>query len=168
MPASGVPVRRRGEEATVSEHRIVRTSTCRAPVEVAFEYVADYRKIPEWLMGAERFNPVGDQARGVGAEFDVTVRLGLRMHARIRAVEWVENEAIGIDSVSGPGVRSRWYFTPTGPDLTTVHAEVTYRLPFGPAGRAMGRIVQPVVQQAVGHASSSLVRHVEAAAQARS
>ena len=151
----------------MSEHRIVRTSTCRAPVEVAFEYVADYRKIPEWLLGVERFEPVGDQTRGPGAVFDVTVRFGLGLHARVQAVEWVENEVIGIDSLEGPGVRSRWHFTRTGPDETTVRADVTYRLPFGPAGMAMARMMQPFVHQAVAFASSSLVRKVEAAAGAQ-
>src|SRR3712207_8619968 len=64
---------------------IVRTAVCRAPLDVAFEYVADYRNIPSWMLGIEQFAPVGDQERGEGAEFDVTARFGVRLHTRIRA-----------------------------------------------------------------------------------
>ena len=139
---------------------IVRTATCRAPLGVAFGYVADYRTIPAWMLGIEEFVPVGEQSRGVGAEFDVTARFGVRLHTRIRATEWVEGELIGMESVRGVHVRSRFGFEGSG-DLTTITAEVSYRLPRGPAGRVMNRAVGPFVTRAVDHANHALVAAIE-------
>ncbi len=145
---------------TVSEHRIVRTSTCRAPVEVAFEYVADYRNIRAWMLGIEQFRPVGDQDRGEGAEFDVTARFGVRLHTRIRATEWVDQRLIGMQSVRGVAVCSRFCFEGAGGG-TDITAEVSYRLPGGPAGRMMHRAVGPFVSRAVQHANHALVAGIE-------
>lgn len=140
---------------------IVRTESCHAPVEVAFDYVADYRNISDWLFGVEKFEPVGDQGYGKGSLFDVTVHLGVRLHTRIRAVEWEEQRLIGMESVQGVKVRSRFSFEPDGPDRTTVTAKVSYDLPFGPAGAAMGMFMEPFVKQAIAHASHKLVENIE-------
>jgi uncharacterized membrane protein len=143
---------------------IVETASCSAPVEVAFAYVADYRNIPEWMFGVERFEVVGDQDYGLGAVFEVTLHLGVRIHTRIKAVEWEEGRLIGMDSLKGLRARSRWYFEQTGDNQTTVTAMVTYGLPFGPAGRAMGKVMQPFVRQAITHGSRSLAANIERAA----
>ena len=140
---------------------IVRTETCRAPLPLVFGYVADYRNIGDWMFGVERFEPVGDQDHGKGALFDVTVHLGVRLHSRIEAVEWEDQALIGMDSVKGFKVRSRFCFDAEGPDRTTVTARVGYDVPFGPAGKAMGKVMEPFVAQAVSHASHRLVRNVE-------
>ncbi len=139
---------------------IVRTATCRAPLDVAFDYVADYRNIPSWMLGIERFVPVGDQDRGEGAEFDVTARFGVPLHTRIRATEWVDRRLIGMRSVRGVVVCSRFAFDEarTGTNIT---AEVTYRLPGGAAGRLMHRAVGPFVTRAVQHANHALVAGIE-------
>ena len=139
---------------------IVRTATCHAPLEVAFDYVADYRNIPSWMLGIEQFVPVGDQHRGEGAEFDVTVRFGVRLHTRIRATEWVDHRLIGMESVRGVAICSRFSFAGAarGTDIT---AEVSYRLPGGPAGRMMHRAVGPFVTRAVQHANHALVAGIE-------
>ncbi len=140
---------------------IKRNVTCNAPLAVAFEYVADYRNIPDWMFGVQQIEPVGAADRGSGAMFEVTVHLGVRLHNRIQAVEWEPDRLIGMDAVGGPDFRSRWWFAADGQDRTTITADVRYTLPGGLAGRAMGRIVQPVVGQAVNHASHSLVRNIE-------
>jgi ribosome-associated toxin RatA of RatAB toxin-antitoxin module len=144
---------------------IVRTASCNAPLEVAFAYVADYRRIPEWMIGVEQFEVVGDKDHGVGAVFEVTLDLGLRIRTRIQAVEWEENRVIGMDTLSGLGARSRWYFERSGENLTTVTANVSYTLPFGPAGKVMGRIMQPFVRQAVTQGGKSLAENIERVAQ---
>ena len=144
---------------------IVRTETCAAPLEVAFAYVADYRNIADWMFGVEKFEAVGEQDYGEGALFDVTVHLGVRLHSRIRAVEWEDQRLIGMESVKGFKVRSRFLFESDGPDRTMVTARVSYDLPFGPAGKAMGRVMEPFVRQAVTHASHKLVENIERSAQ---
>ncbi len=139
---------------------IVRTATCRAPLEVAFGYVADYRNIPSWMLGIEQFVPVGDQDRGEGAEFDVTARFGVRLESRIRATEWVDRRVIGMESVGGVAVCSRFLFAGAGSG-TSITAEVSYRLPGGPAGRMLHRAVGPFVSRAVQHANHALVAGIE-------
>jgi uncharacterized membrane protein len=139
---------------------IVRTASCRAPLDVAFAYVADYRNIPSWMLGIERFDPVGGQDRGEGAEFDVTAKFGVRLHTRIRATEWVDERLIGMQSVRGVAVCSRFSFDGAGSD-TNITAEVSYRLPGGPAGRMMHRAVGSFVSRAVQHANHALVAGIE-------
>lgn len=141
---------------------IVKTETCNAPLKTAFEYVADYRNIPDWMFGVHSFEPVGAKDYGLGSVFDVTVHLGARIHTRIEAVEWEENRLIGMDSVKGFKVRSRWYFTADGDDRTEVTAKISYEPPFGPAGKALGKVMEPFVKQAVKHASHHLVTNIEA------
>ena len=143
---------------------IVRTESCNAPIDVAFDYVADYRNIPSWMFGVEKFEPVGDQDYGPGSVFDVVLHLGVRITTRIEAVEWVENRIIGMDSIKGFKAKSRWNFEQSGDDRTTVTAEVSYELPFGPAGKAMGKAMQPFVKRAVRYASEHLVKNIEQAA----
>jgi uncharacterized membrane protein len=143
---------------------IVRTETADAPIDVAFDYLDDYREVPKWMFGVEDFKVVGEKDRGLGSEFEATLNLGIKLHTRIRCTEWEKNGVIGMDSVKGFKVRSRWYFEEPSPGRTTVTAKVTYELPFGPAGRAMGKVVGPAVQRAVGHSAETLVKNIEALA----
>lgn len=150
-------------DSTPLTHRIVVEETCRAPLERTFAYVADYRTIPAWMLGVREFVPVTDQVSGCGAEYDVSLQLGVPLRLRIRTVEYDENRAIGMDSLSGFTARSRWYFEADGPERTRVTATVSYDLPFGPAGRVLGRAIAPVARQAVGHISHHLRRNLESA-----
>jgi uncharacterized membrane protein len=142
-------------------NRIVIEESCNAPLDRTFDYVADYRTIPDWMIGVKRFVPITEHDRGLGSEFDVTLSLGMPLQTRIRTVEFEEGRAIGMDSVKGFQARSRWYFEADGPDRTTVTATVSYGLPFGPAGRVMGRLVEPFARQAVGYISHHLKRNLE-------
>jgi uncharacterized membrane protein len=143
---------------------IVRTETADAPVDIAFDYLDDYREVPKWMFGVEDFQVVSETDRGPGSEFEATLNLGIKLHTRIRCTEWEKNRVIGMDSVKGFKVRSRWYFDEDGPGRTKVTANVTYELPFGPAGRAMAKIVGPAVQRAVGSSAETLIRNIEALA----
>jgi uncharacterized membrane protein len=140
---------------------IVINETCEAPLDVAFAYVADYRTIPDWMFGVRTFEPVGDKDYGLGSVFDVHLHMGVPIRTRIETVEFEENRAIGMDSVKGFKARSRWYFAADGDDRTTITAKVAYDLPFGPAGRAMGKLMAPAVKQAVGHISHHLRANLE-------
>ena len=140
---------------------VTRTDTCQAPVETAFAYVADYRNVPQWLFGMHKFEPVGDKDYGLGATFDAEVHLGAHIHTRIRVDDWVENELISFDSIDGVKVETRWFFTPEGADRTIIRGDVPLKLPFGPAGKLMGRVVEPAVKKAVEHSSEALARQIE-------
>lgn len=135
--------------------------TCEAPLDVAFAYVADYRAIPEWMFGVRKFEPVGDKDYGLGSVFDVSLLVGVPIRTRIETVEFEEGRVIGMDSVKGFKARSRWHFEAVGADRTKITAKVSYDLPFGPAGRAMGKVMSPVVKQAVSHISHHLKANLE-------
>jgi uncharacterized membrane protein len=136
--------------------------TVHAPLDVTFAYVADYRTIPEWMFGVKKFEPVTPgNDYGLGSVFDVSLSLGVPINTRIETVEFAEDEVIGMDSVKGFKAKSRWHFAADGPDRTKVTASVSYELPFGPAGRAMGKVMQPFVKQAVSHISQHLKANLE-------
>ena len=135
--------------------------TVDAPLDVTFAYVADYRTIPEWMFGVRKFEPVTDKDYGLGSVFDVSLSLGVPINTRIETVEFEEGRMIGMDSVKGFKAKSRWYFEADGPERTKVTASVSYELPFGPAGRAMGKVMQPFVKQAVSHISHHLKSNLE-------
>ncbi len=135
--------------------------TVGAPLDVTFDYVADYRTIPEWMFGVRKFEPVTEKDYGCGSVFDVNLSLGVPIRTRIETVEFEENRLIGMDSVKGFKARSRWYFEGAGAESTKVTARVSYELPFGPAGRGMGKAMQPFVRQAVSHISHHLKANLE-------
>ena len=141
---------------------IVKAETCKAPLAIAFEYVDDYRNVPQWLFGIHEFTPVGPRDRGLDAVFDVSVHLGVHVKTRIKVTDYVEQRVIEFDSIKGFKVRSRWTFEAVDENTTMVTAEVTFNLPFGPAGKAMGKVMEPMVTKAVQHSSHELVRRVEA------
>ena len=145
---------------------IVKTTECDAPLDLSFDYVADYRNVPEWLFGVQTFEPVGDLDHGLGAVFDGAMHLGVTLKSRIEVNEWVDNRLIGFDSIKGFKNSSRWSFEPWDGG-TRITAEVSYSLPFGPAGKALGKVIEPFVKQAVAHSSTHLKEQVEKVARSR-
>lgn len=138
-------------------------SRCRAPLGVAFAYVDDHRNVPRWMFGVDTFTPVDGRDHGLGALFDVRIHLGVPIRTRIEITGWEQDRLLELTSVTGFEVDSRWTFTEEG-DHTVVGAVVTYHLPFGPAGRVMGRVMEPAVALATQRSSAALVREIEAAA----
>lgn len=144
--------------------QISHTASCQAPVDVAFAYVSDYRNVGQWLFGVSKFEPVGEQTYGLGAIFDASLHLGLPIHTRIRVSEFEEGALMAFDSVKGFKVTSIWRFTALDDATTSIDAEVDLTLPFGPAGKAMGKVIQPVLKTAITHSSKELAHHIEATA----
>jgi uncharacterized membrane protein len=137
------------------EHR------CRAPLAQTFAYVDDHRHVPEWMFGVEQFDPVGDLEHGLGSVFDVVVHVGLPIRSRIETVAWEQDRLIEFASVKGFKTESVWTFEALDESTTLIVSEVTYHLPFGPAGRVMGKVMEPAVGKVVDRSSEALVRKVE-------
>jgi uncharacterized membrane protein len=137
-------------------------STFQAPLEVAFAYTADYRNVPDWLYGISKFDPVGDKDYGLGAVFDGSMNLGATLHSRIEVNDFEENRLIAFDSIKGFTNSARWTFSAVDANSSTVVADVTYQLPGGIAGKALGKVIEPFVKIAVRHSSAALQKHVEA------
>ena len=140
---------------------VVRKNRCNASVAQTFAYVDDHTHVPDWMFGVEKFQPHGDLDHGLGAVFDVVVHLGLPIRTRIEVTAWEQDRRIELDSVSGFRTESEWTFEPLDDSTTLITSSVTYHLPFGPAGRVMGKVMEPAVSKAVDRSSVALVRLVE-------
>ena len=137
-------------------------STCEAPIETAFAYVDNWRNVPLWLVGVEKFTPVGEQEQGLGSVFDVVVHAGIRVRTRLEVTDYVERRLIEFESVQGFKVRNRWNFEPVDDDRTLITAETTLHPPFGPAGKAMAKVLEPAVGKIMERSASRLREHIEA------
>lgn len=138
------------------------TAVAAAPVGEVFTHIDDYRNVPDWMFGVTRFDPVGDLARGLGARFDVAMQVGPKtLRAMVEVTEWERDRVITLSSVSGIGSCSSWLFSPVGDDRTELSVDFGYELPGGLAGRALGKIIEPVVGTAIRQTEANLRRQVE-------
>lgn len=133
-----------------------------APVGRVFAYVDDFSTTRDWMYGLTKIDPVTDQLRGVGAQYDGVMKVGVPLKARIECTAWEQDRLIELTSVKGIQTTQRWTFTPLADDRTRVAAWISYTLPGGPAGKAIASAVKPVVGIAIRHTSEQLVRNVEA------
>jgi uncharacterized membrane protein len=135
-----------------------------APVSKVFAYVDDFTCTKDWMYGLTKIEPVTDQLRGVGAQYDGVMKVGVPLKARIECTAWEQDRLLELTSVKGVETTQRWSFTDLGDDRTRVDAWISYTLPGGPAGKAIAGAVKPVVSIAVKHTSDALVRNVESLA----
>lgn len=136
---------------------------CAAPVDVAFAYVDDYRTATEWMFGLAEFKPAGDKDHGQGAIFDGTFQVKpVKLHSTVECTAWKQDELIAFQAIKGFENSSSWRFTSTGPTTTKIEVEFSYELPGGLAGRALGRMLEPIVILSVRHSEEALRRHIEA------
>lgn len=135
-----------------------------APVQMVFAYVDDFHNIKDWMYGLHEISPVSDQLSGLGATYDGVMKLGVSLHSTIRCTGYEPDRLVELSSVKGVENTQRWIFTDLGQDRTRVDVHIDYRLPGGPAGKAIERAVRPLVGVAVRHSSESLVRNLEALA----
>ncbi len=132
-----------------------------APVAVVFAYVDDFSNTRDWMYGLHKIDPVGPQVRGVGAEYDGVMKLGVSLTSRILCTGWEQDRLIELTSVKGIRNTQRWSFAEIDGDRTRVDAWISYTLPGGPAGAAMAAAMKPFVSIAIRHTSESLVRNIE-------
>ncbi|MEV0031166.1 SRPBCC family protein [Nocardia sp. NPDC050793] len=144
--------------------RVEHSGIGEAPVDFAFDYVADYRTVPKWMFGVRHFTPVGAQTSGVGAVFDTAVHLGpttLKLRAEI--IEWEDGAKLSLHAIKGIEGTVRWSFEAVGERSTKIGVVVDYRVPGGLAGRALDKIIQAFVGPAIRHTENSLREQVLAA-----
>lgn len=134
----------------------------KAPVQTVFDYVNDFNNLHHWIYGLHQITPVDGPLSGLGATYDGVLKLGISLHSRIRCTGYETNRLVELSSTDGIENTQRWTFTPIGPDRTQVDVHIDYKLPGGPAGKAIERAVKPFVGVAVKHSSEALVRNLEA------
>ncbi|MFD4294254.1 SRPBCC family protein [Rhodococcus sp. NPDC058532] len=145
---------------------IHRTAVAKVNVGAGFAYVDDYRNVPDWMFGVTRFEPVGSQTHGLGATFDATMQLGPKaLNSRVRITEWEQDRLIRLESVDGISNGSTWRFSPTPDGNTELSVDFDYTLPGGLLGKALAKIVEPIVGTAIAHTEATLRARTEALAE---
>jgi uncharacterized membrane protein len=136
--------------------------SCAAPVEVAFAYVDDYRNATKWMFGLAEFAPEGDKDHGQGAVFNGTFSVKpVKLHSTVECTDWKQDELIAFTSIKGFRNTSVWRFTPDGSERTKVDVTFSYELPGGIAGRALGKVLEPIVAVSVRHSDEALRKQIE-------
>ena len=121
----------------------------------AFEFVADYRNVPDVLEGVSRWEPVGRRRAGRGARFEVEMRtLGFPIGNVLVLDEWEPARRISWHSEAGlVEQRGGWSF-----DEVTVGVLVTLQISYRPPGAALGNLLAGRVDSLV---RGRLVRALE-------
>jgi uncharacterized membrane protein len=132
-----------------------------SPVEACFEYVDDWRNVSDWLVGVETFTPAGDREQGLGSVFDVVIHAGVKVKTRLEVTDYVERRLIEFESVQGFKVRNRWNFEPIDDARTLITAETELHPPFGPAGKAMAKVMEPAVRKIMERSATRLRGRIE-------
>lgn len=130
--------------------------------DVAFAYLSDYTKIADWLYGLSELKPLTEQTRGVGAKFDGTIKLGAKLQSLLEVVEFEEGRLMVLDSYKGIKNASRWEVVPLGDSSCRIKVTWDYDLGANIAGKALGKVVEPVVKIAAGASTKSLKEKLEA------
>lgn len=137
--------------------------SCAAPVSTAFAYVDDYRHATSWMFGLSTLAPAGELEHGLGARFDGTfVVKPVRLSSTIEVIEWEQDTVIAFNSVKGFPNSSTWRFTADGPQRSVIDVLFSYELPGGLAGKALARVLEPIVILSVRHSDAALRKNVEA------
>jgi hypothetical protein len=137
-------------------------TTVSAPVDFAFEYTADYRNVPKWMLGVHRCEAVTQQVRGVGTKLDGTIDVGPKKLAiGLEVIEWIDDEYLDFVVTGLPGgSTSSWRFEslPNGGTKITAYAEWQLK---GLAGKALDKILQAFAKLAVAHVKKQLSMAIE-------
>lgn len=136
-----------------------------APLSVAFAYLDDYRTATTWMFGLSEFEPVdAAKIQGIGAQFNGTFAVKpIKLSSRVEITEWEQDALIALTSIKGFKNSSTWRFSADGPTRTTLDVVFSYDLPGGLAGKALGRVIEPVVSLSVRKSDEALRKGIEAA-----
>jgi uncharacterized membrane protein len=136
--------------------------SAQAPLDVAFAFVDDYTQTPGWMFGLTEFNPVGAQTQGQGAVFNLTFTVPpVKLHSTVKIIEWVRDDRIRMQSTEGFVNRSLWRFHAVGETETRIVVDFTYELPGGLAGKALGKLLEPIVGVAIRQSEAALRTGIE-------
>lgn len=142
--------------------RINISATAAVPLPVAFAYVDDYRTVPDWMFGLSKFEPITDQDHGLGAEYDTVMNLGPKaMRSKVRVTDWELDTVIELTSYQGMVNSSRWEFRRVDDLATELIVDFRYEFGGGLAGKALAKMVEPLVGEAMRQTETNLCKRVE-------
>ncbi len=87
-------------------------------VDSAFEYVADWRNIKDFMPMLLNVEPTSLVQCGPGASFDVTIVLGrLEMKTSLDVTEFIKNSKVTLKTTKGIRLRDAWEFKDIGDNV---------------------------------------------------
>lgn len=136
-----------------------------APLSVAYAYVDDPANVPDWMFGIGTFEAVDPALpHGLGAVYDAAFQVKpVKLSSRVEITGWKENELIELTSIKGFTNSSAWRFEADGPDRTKLSVVFSYELPGGLAGKALGKVIEPVIALTVRQSDANLRKNIAAA-----
>ena len=144
-------------------------AACDAPVEAAFEYLDDYRNVPEYWHGMTSYRPVGDLDHGLGAVYEAESKIGpSTVKSTIKNEVWEKNVRVSYRSIAGMKSYTTFLFKPVDENHCTVEFRVEFRLFDGVAGRALEKTLEPFVSTAAKNTARNITTRVAAFHKARS
>ena len=106
------------------------TVTVKAPLEAAFDFVAEPSNTPRFMTGITKYEPIGGKSRGKGARFDSrAVVVGKAFDVELEVTDWKENEVMVATSRKGPKTQGTWAFEEFDDGTTDVTLHYEYELP---------------------------------------
>ena len=137
--------------------------TIAAPVEAVFAYVDDYKNTTKYMKDLTKWQPVGSQTHGKGAEFAVAMKAGPKeLGSDVLITEWTENRVIAWVSQSGFKQAGKWAFTAKG-DGCEATFDMEYEFPGGIAGKLLAKAAEPFVKLNIVSSVDELKRQTEIA-----
>ena len=139
------------------------STVVKAPREKVFAYLNDYKNVPDYFFGISKFSPKTDQTEGVGAVFDSAIKVGPKeLKSENKCTEWVENEKIRLETISGMSSKTEFRFADgDAPDTTNLEFDMEYSLPGGLAGKVLGGLMGPFIDQAIKHTDNVVRENCE-------
>ncbi|WP_063042290.1 SRPBCC family protein [Nocardia pseudovaccinii] len=133
---------------------------CAAPAAVAWEYVADYRNLEKFLQGLESLVPTGDRTRGLGAQFDGTMKFGpVSLSAKMEYTAWEEDRLLASRGVEGVDTTFTYRFVDLDENRCRVDLLIELRLP-GVSGRMTAKALEPFLGIAAQRTGEKLSRQI--------
>ncbi len=123
-----------------------RTSVA-VPAATVFECLADYRCADVFIEGLEKLTPLGSQTTGEGAQFEATLKVGVRTLRTRIVIESLEPYSSVTWSSAGDEGQTLMFELQEGPHGTEVSLTVVYE----PPGGLAGALIAPFVDRTVRH-----------------
>jgi uncharacterized membrane protein len=108
-----------------------------------------------------RWQPVGSQTHGKGAQFEVAMKAGPKvLDSSVLITQWTENKVIAWTSESGFKQTGKWAFRPKAGG-TEATFDMEYEFGGGLAGKVLGKVAEPVVKMNIESSVDELKRQTE-------
>jgi carbon monoxide dehydrogenase subunit G len=134
-----------------------------APPEAVWAFITDPSHALHFLSGVTRWEPAGDQDRGLGARYRMLMRVGsAEIGSLVEVVEYDEPRDMAWTSVTGLDQRGRWRLR----ERENGRTHVEFRLAYGVAGAGIfgwisEQVAAPQVRGHVRRSVQQLKRQVE-------